>query len=208
MAKEKKGHLYLPCLLEISDQAAKTLSRHQGGNLGLDGLKRLSNGAVKYLCEHQSVSLTSLLEVSDEALGQFLTAHQKGMDLSLDGRTMERIKKIRIARESQPVIKEAEDKKSEWHRTLSLSIGFDDGYYVNANLTKGIEDSEVLRAIQRCKKILKKPKKGEGFVVGWSDLSGKSGGRLDQGDGSSALIHFADIEDFMRSSPSKKTSCD
>jgi len=110
LGKRKKGHLYLPCLLEISDQAAKSLSRHQGGNLGLDGLKKLSNGAVKYLCEHQSVSLTSLLEVSDEALGQFLTAHQKGMDLSFDGRTMERIKKIRIARGNQSAIEESEDK--------------------------------------------------------------------------------------------------
>jgi len=39
---------------------------------------------------------------------------------------------------------------------------------VNANLTKGIEDSEALRAIERCKEILKKPKKGEGFVEGWT----------------------------------------
>ena len=207
----KKGHLYLSRITEISDQVAKNLANHKGGNLGLDGLKKLSYEAVKYLCEHPSVSVTGLLEVSDRALEFMLTAHQQGMDLSLDGRIIERMKNIRAAREkdntSAPknAAPSYEKDIGRWEGPLSLSFGFNDGSYVNANLTKGIKDSEVLRAILRCKNFLKKPKKEDGFVIGWEDLSDKSGGRLDQGDGSSILILFADIEDFMRSSPSKKT---
>ena len=207
----KKGHLYLSRITEISDQVAKNLAKHKGGNLGLDGLKKLSYEAVKYLCSHQSVSMTGLLEVSDKALGHMLTAHQQGMALSLDGRIIERIRSIRAAREkdiaSAPknAATSCEDDVGRWSGPLSLSIGFEDGSYVNANLMKGIEDYGVLEAILRCKKFLKKPKKEDGFVIGWEDLSDKSGGRLDQGDESSALILFADIEDFMRSSPSKKT---
>ena len=77
---------------------------------------------------------------------------------------------------------------------------------MNANLTKGIEDLEVLRAIQRCKEILKKPKKGEGLVVGWSDLSGKSNGRRDQGDESGALMFFGENEEFMAMVSVKKSA--
>jgi hypothetical protein len=212
LGERKKGHLYLSRIAEISDEAAKNLAKHKGGNLGLDGLKKLSDEGVEYLCEHQSVSMTGLLEVSDKALGHMLTAHQQGMALSLDGRIIERIRSIRAAREkdnasaSKNAATSCEDDVGRWAGPLSLSIGFKNGDYVNANLTKGIEDYGVLEAILRCKKILKKPQKGDGFRIGWCDLSDQknSGGSLDQDDEGSALVLFADIEDFIRSSPSKK----
>ena len=100
-----------------------------------------------------------------------------------------------------------EEDCSRWRGPLSLSIGFEDGSYVNANLTKGNENTEVLAAILRCKDILKKPRKGDGFRIGYSDLSDqkKSGGTLDQSDEGSVLILFSDIQEFMCKLSSKKT---
>lgn len=187
-------------LREITDLAAANLAHHKG-YLQLISLQSLSDAAAQSLSQHQGdVTFFGLEKISRDAI-RFL-AKTKYVFEGFRGDAEKQYNHFRQGDHDD--VQEMKDDSSRWQGPLSLSIGFEDGSYVNANLTKGIEDYGVLEAILRCKKFLKKPKKEDGFVIGWEDLSDKSGGRLDQGDESSALILFADIEDFMNKRPSKK----
>jgi hypothetical protein len=184
-------------LKELTDSAAEILANH-AGYLQLTQLESLSDSAAVRLSQHQGdISFCGLKKISKSAL-QSMAKSRYVID-GFFGDAAEMFDRFRQGNHDDD--QDLEEDSSRWRGPLSLSIGFEDGSYVNANLTKGIEDYRVLEAILRCKKFLKKPKKEDGFVIGWVDLSDKRGGRLDQGDGSSALILFADIEDFMRSSP-------
>jgi hypothetical protein len=188
-------------LKELTDSAAEILAKH-AGYLQLTQLESLSDSAAVRLSQHQGdISFCGLKKISKSAL-QSMAKSRYVID-GFFGDAAEMFDRFRQGKHDDD--QDLEEDSSRWRGPLSLSIGFEDGSYVNANLTKGIEDHGVLEAILRCKKFLKKPKKEDGFVIGWEDLSDKSGGRLDQGDESSALMLFDDIENFMNKRPSKKT---
>jgi hypothetical protein len=62
------GGLWLNGLTELSDAAAKSLSKHKGFNLNLNGLTELSDVAAESLSKHKrTLWLTGLTELSDAA---------------------------------------------------------------------------------------------------------------------------------------------
>lgn len=63
-----------------------------------------------------------------------------------------------------------------WSGPLSISIGFNDGDYCNAELCKGTTHDECLDALQKCDEILAMEDPGEsGISIGWVDLSNDEG---------------------------------
>ena len=80
-----KGDLYLYRVTELTDAAVESLSKHEGGWLGLGGLTELSDAAIESLSKHQGgIRLGGLTELTDAA-AESLSKH-KG-DLELGGLT-------------------------------------------------------------------------------------------------------------------------
>ena len=84
-------------------------------------------------------------------------------------------------------------KSMNWEGPLSISIGFSDGDYCNANLSKGTTHDECLDALQKCDEILAMEDAGErDLSIGWVDLSN------DEGDSIRYPSIMSDKEDVVK----------
>ena len=84
----------------------------------------------------------------------------------------------------------------QWKGPLSLSFGYNDGSYLNTEVSIGSGDQEALEEINKCRLILKSQKKNEGFSIGWSDLSTNEGGAIQF---PSIISTNADAKSFLKS---------
>ena len=86
-----------------------------------------------------------------------------------------------------------------WAGPLSISIGFNDGDYCNAELSQGTAHGECLDALQKCDGILAMEDPGEdGISIGWEDLSNGEGDSIRYPSIMSTKEEFAEVVNDVR----------
>jgi hypothetical protein len=75
---DNSGNLSLQKLKTLSGPAARSLGKHKGGCLDLDGIVELSDEAVFGLVQSDALSLNGLRKISDTALETLISYHMEG----------------------------------------------------------------------------------------------------------------------------------